>query len=560
MKRKWGVVLLTCALVLSGTTTAAAVENEDGVPANFLATESETDVETAEQNLTEQITLPSVTAVNTEDEETDIDKKAADTTETSGTTENGLTWNLKDGVMTISGNGVIESFLDDKSQITSVVIAEGITGIGFQAFMGCENLKEVFIPESVTEIGQFAFIDCMNLQKVNIPDGIKKVEDCSFNGCSSLKEISIPNSVEIIGDFAFCWSGLSKVSLPSGVKEIGEGAFSWCRGLTEVSVPDSLTKIGIWAFQGCGLTKISIPNSVKEIGHSAFSRCPNLTEVSLPDGIDTISSGMFRKCENLKKADIPDSVTKIEYLAFADCKSLPQVAVPSNVKSIGCAAFSECGGMKSVKFNGNAPVITSEGIEDEEIIGVEPFQNVSATAEHPQNNQTWTEDIARALGSKLIWVAPKTEALRIVPEATDNTYVIGSGDGVTITCTGALKDFVSVYMDGVEVDKSNYTLAEGSTILTFTSQYLNTLSVGKHKVTLNYTYGSVDTELTVLDKSNANTSPNASGNGNNAGVNGSGNARSPRTGDNTPILPWILASLLGVGICVTVVMRKRYFV
>lgn len=537
MKRKWGAVLLTCALVLSGTTTATAVENEDGVPANFLATESETDVETAEQNLTEQITLPSVTAVNTEDEETDIDKKAADTTETSGTTENGLTWNLKDGVMTISGNGVIESFLDDKSQITSVVIAEGITGIG-----------------------QFAFAGCDNLQRVNIPDTVKKIGMYSFQGCSSLREITIPGSVDTIELGAFSWSGLSKLSLADGVKEIGEGAFSWCRGLTEVSVPDSLTKIGIWAFQGCGLTKISIPNSVKEIGHSAFSRCPNLTEVSLPDGIDTISSGMFRKCENLKKADIPDSVTKIEYLAFADCKSLPQVAVPSNVKSIGCAAFSECGGMKSVKFNGNAPVITSEGIEDEEIIGVEPFQNVSATAEHPQNNQTWTEDIARALGSKLIWVAPKTEALRIVPEATDNTYVIGSGDSVTITCTGALKDFVSVYMDGVEVDKSNYTLAEGSTILTFTSQYLNTLSVGKHKVTLNYTYGSVDTELNVLDKSNANTSPNASGNGNSAGVNGSGNARSPRTGDNTPILPWILASLLGVGICVTVVMRKRYFV
>ncbi len=95
------------------------------------------------------------------------------------------------------------------------------------------------------------------------------------------------------------------------------------------------------------------------------------------------------------------------------------------------------------------------------------------------------------------------EELKIVPEVTDYSYTKGDRDGATIKCTGALEDFESAYMDNVLVDPSNYTLENGSTILTFTTKYLNTLSVGKHTVTMNYTYGSVDTELTVKEKTNS---------------------------------------------------------
>ncbi len=94
------------------------------------------------------------------------------------------------------------------------------------------------------------------------------------------------------------------------------------------------------------------------------------------------------------------------------------------------------------------------------------------------------------------------EELKIVPEVTDYSYTKGDRDGATIKCTGALEDFESVYVDNVLVNPSNYTLESGSTILTFTTKYLNTLSAGKHTVTMNYTYGSVDTDLTVREKTN----------------------------------------------------------
>ena len=49
----------------------------------------------------------------------------------------------------------------------------------------------------------------------------------------------------------------------------------------------------------------------------------------------------------------------------------------------------------------------------------------------------------------------------------------------------------------VPVDPSYYKVESGSTVLTVLSAFLDKLSVGDHTATLNYTYGSVDTVLTV---------------------------------------------------------------
>lgn len=84
----------------------------------------------------------------------------------------------------------------------------------------------------------------------------------------------------------------------------------------------------------------------------------------------------------------------------------------------------------------------------------------------------------------------------------DQSYALYSGDTITILCSGALSDFVSVSVDGKAVASSNYTVKSGSTVLTFSNAYLNTLSVGDHTVTMNYKAGvytanSVSTTLTV---------------------------------------------------------------
>ena len=73
-----------------------------------------------------------------------------------------------------------------------------------------------------------------------------------------------------------------------------------------------------------------------------------------------------------------------------------------------------------------------------------------------------------------------------------NTYELTNGDGTTYTPTyngsgtkiarsnAPLNKFKEVRVDNAVVDSSNYTLTEGSTIVTFKESYLKTLSEGEH--------------------------------------------------------------------------------
>ena len=50
-----------------------------------------------------------------------------------------------------------------------------VTGIGYEAFMGCTGLTSVNIPGSVTSLGQNVFTNCTSLSNVTISYGISEI-------------------------------------------------------------------------------------------------------------------------------------------------------------------------------------------------------------------------------------------------------------------------------------------------------------------------------------------------------------------------------------------------
>ena len=80
---------------------------------------------------------------------------------------------------------------------------------------------------------------------------------------------------------------------------------------------------------------------------------------------------------------------------------------------------------------------------------------------------------------------------------TNATWQKGSGKDLSFTSNAAYGDFLKVQVDGKDVGATNYTVEEGSTVVTLKASYLETLSVGKHTLAIVSDTGVAETEFTI---------------------------------------------------------------
>lgn len=124
-----------------------------------------------------------------------------------------LKWTLSEkGVLTISGNGPMPDYgykpdfargivytnipwWNQRDDIVSIVIENGITTIGSNAFRMCNSLITVTIPDNVTSIGYCSFWGCQKLSHVTISDSVTNIGTGAFYNCENLKAISVPISI-----------------------------------------------------------------------------------------------------------------------------------------------------------------------------------------------------------------------------------------------------------------------------------------------------------------------------------------------------------------------------
>lgn len=204
-----------------------------------------------------------------------------------------VTWRLENGVLTISGTGEMYDYpeytpwYEDEAYltVTSVIVEEGVTGIGMGAFAACFYLTSASIPESVTSIGYGAFLSTA-LERITIPGRNVTIGERAFYNCIYLEEVDVTGSVSSIGKEAFvvdqdyrdqnAYMPLRKISFPGEGITIGDYAFSYCISLEDVSFPGTMSNIGDYAFSFCVSLDMSMPNGLVSVGDGAFYGCASL--------------------------------------------------------------------------------------------------------------------------------------------------------------------------------------------------------------------------------------------------------------------------------------------
>ena len=332
-------------------------------------------------------------------------------------------WMLNGNELILSGTGDVPdnffgstSFISiNKEDVESVLIDEGITGIGSFAFVSA-NITSITLPSSLTTIDVHAFRRCKGLISLSVntnnpvyysddgvlinhasftlvaypsgrtgdytvPDEVKIIGGYAFWECQKLISVHIPQSVITIEEAAFMETGLVSVTINGNtLTTIGGSAFDTCIDLTSINIPASVTQIGDFAFWGCmQLSAITIPASVTIIGYSAFAECNKMIFILVDEDNANYSSAdgvLFDKTKTTLicypsgksgKYVIPESVNDVESTAFYYCQELTSVTIPASVTSIGNYAFAYCNNL-SVIVNLNPEPIT---ILSETFLGID---------------------------------------------------------------------------------------------------------------------------------------------------------------------------------------------
>ena len=222
----------------------------------------------------------------------------------SGSCGKNATWELyKDGTLYIKGTGAMQDYNWNYNETTKIVT----TGAPWHDSHSA-SVKKLVVEDGITSIGNDAFSDCESLASAELAEGITSIGDGAFTGCYDLEKINIPNSVTSIGYDAFdsCWT-LPSLELPSGLSKLESSAVSFT------------------AFK-----ELTVPHGVKVVDSYLATYNDNLTTVTLEEGVEEIWHRAFWGCEKLNNITIPRSVKKIEGEAFLECTSLKSVTISKN--------------------------------------------------------------------------------------------------------------------------------------------------------------------------------------------------------------------------------------
>ena len=265
-----------------------------------------------------------------------------------------------------------------------------VTNIGFAAFNGNPNMKELHLPEGLQGIGDWALTGCTAITEITIPSTVSFYGAAPTRGCTNLRKVTwLTNKVtstKLSSQAAFLYNrNITDVVFGPEVTRVPNNLFYTCPSPLNHIEWNNVTEIGSYAFYSSGVTALSLSNQIAKIGNNAFQACRNITSLVLPTGLETIGSGAFQQDSKLSSITFPDkyftmwnnafygvgtdeSVTTLEInipdqgIAIpGNCfrnSGITQLVLPASVRDIANAAFANCDKLQEVYAYGEqeAPI------------------------------------------------------------------------------------------------------------------------------------------------------------------------------------------------------------
>lgn len=237
-----------------------------------------------------------------------------------------------------------ESTSDKAAEIRTVVIPEGVTTIGAQAFRwnagGNGKITAITLPDSIEVIGDRALYNLASVTELNLTNNLKTIGTQAFYGLGFSGEVVIPASVTSIGSGAFTMTKMSYFEFEDGIgiTSIPNQMFKGCSNLKTLVIPDEITAAGTdvfaddtWGTTSTNITIYGVDDSFAE----TFAADEGRTFVRIIDGIVVMNGALMGdgvKALNGTNYDINYGFTSVDYTGTirnygAEDKTLKAVVV-----------------------------------------------------------------------------------------------------------------------------------------------------------------------------------------------------------------------------------------
>lgn len=299
----------------------------------------------------------------------------------NGTVNGSISWkyDTEEFVLTLSGSGAMPNYSSSSEtpwgeyvlytykvgrkeyaytitdDVDLVVVNQGITSIGKNAFANAELLTTLQLSSTITNIGQNAFYNCGDLKTLTwngINDNLN-IDNTAFAGTGLVQ-----NGILYIGtQLVFAETNISSVSIRNNTTKIHANAFVDCANLTSITIPASVTAIGSNAFANCtSLTNVTFGNvsKITSWGSNIFSGVAGKTVGDYKMIGNSVILKAISKSAPDARYEISSDVAYIADNAFADVNNSTvylDLRGRDNAPVLASSAFNGIAGFKTIVKN-----------------------------------------------------------------------------------------------------------------------------------------------------------------------------------------------------------------